>query len=178
MLWPLLNRVAALMNQPWYKCNDERVTDVGTNEVVPILSGQPLVVAASGNHPLLGGVAALIPWLISNSSLHFYLFITHVCRYRLHSWALQTKMRFESHTARLFASFPTQKYNSNTSLVDVQLGPLCIVKTILTGSYAWTMYIRCSLINPQHACITVVVLCVCVCVSPFSLFCLLALLGI
>ena len=32
--------------------------------------GQPLVVAASGNHPLLDCVTALIPWLISSSSLH------------------------------------------------------------------------------------------------------------
>ena len=38
------------------------------------------------------------------------------------------------------------------------------------------------IINPQRACargvITVVVLCVCVCVCPFSLFCLLVLLGV
>ena len=37
-----------------------------------------------------------------------------------------------------------------------------------------------NFINPRRACVrvTVVVLCVCVCVCPFSLFCLLALLGV
>ena len=40
--------------------------------------GQPLIIDASGNHPVLDGVAALIPWLVSCIQLHFYLVITHV----------------------------------------------------------------------------------------------------
>ena len=41
--------------------NDKRLTNVSTDEVVPILSvRQPLVVAASRKHPLLNRVTALV----------------------------------------------------------------------------------------------------------------------
>ena len=42
--------------------------------------------------------------LLSASYFISILLIMHVCHCRLHSWALQTKPRFEPHTARLFAS--------------------------------------------------------------------------
>ena len=45
-------------------------------------------------------LAALVPWLISSSSLHFYFMITHARRCRFYSWTLQTKPRFELHNAR------------------------------------------------------------------------------
>ena len=43
--------------------------------------GQPLVVTASGNHSLLEGVPALVPWLSPPLCiwLHFYLRITQPC---------------------------------------------------------------------------------------------------
>ena len=40
--------------------NDEKLTDVGTNEVVPTPVSQPLVVGASRNRPLLDSVTALV----------------------------------------------------------------------------------------------------------------------
>ena len=52
--------------------NDERLTNVGMNEGVPTVS-QPLVVAASRNHPLLD--SALVLWLISSSPLHLTPFL-------------------------------------------------------------------------------------------------------
>ena len=90
--------------------------------------GQPLVIAASVNHPLFDSVAALVAWLISSSSPHWYPLgrplasdsiskprdhacmllnlhsYTHCCR--LDSWALQTKLRFEPHTAQYLPHFP------------------------------------------------------------------------
>ena len=43
--------------------------------------GQPLIIAASRNHPLLDTVTALLPWLISSSSLHPtpFLLCDHAC---------------------------------------------------------------------------------------------------
>jgi len=40
--------------------SSERLTDVGTNEVVSM--SVSLVVAVSGNHPLLDSVAVFTPW--------------------------------------------------------------------------------------------------------------------
>ena len=38
--------------------------------VTCVYVSQPFTVAATRNHPLLNGVAAYVPWLISSSSMH------------------------------------------------------------------------------------------------------------
>ena len=52
--------------------NDKRLTDVGTNEVVPILSASSAsrCCCCFQNHSLFEIVTALVPWLIYSSSLH------------------------------------------------------------------------------------------------------------
>ena len=75
--------------------------------------GQPLVIAASRNNPLLNSVAALIFWLMSSSASESILHAraplelrSYVCHCRLHSRVLQTKLRFQPHTAQFFALLP------------------------------------------------------------------------
>ena len=72
------------------QCNVESLTVLcyfAYGTVMCVYVGQPLVIAASRNHPLLNGVTELILWLISSLSA-FYLVIIHMVT-RLHSWVLQ-----------------------------------------------------------------------------------------
>lgn len=62
-----------------YKCsdtvggsNDERLTDVGMTEVCTYV-GQPFVIVASGNHPLLDSISAFVP----SFSPHLTPFLLH-----------------------------------------------------------------------------------------------------
>ena len=82
---------------------------------------QPLIVAASGNHPLVNGVTALIPrlmWLISSSTLHFYLVIMHTC----HCSCIPECYR-QPHTAQLFALLSAQQLILCTSWLCPFISP-------------------------------------------------------